>query len=92
MQASCSVMKGGDGVEYYTHRSESRHQDYISLAEEFHHPTFASKLGVPAISSQPMQQPSRLFTRSAARAIHVLKTIPARGSDTIVIDFDRPLP
>jgi hypothetical protein len=43
-------MKGGDGVEHFTHRSDSRRRGDISLVEEPHHK-------VSAISGQPMKQP-----------------------------------
>src|SRR5277367_3052404 len=43
-------MKEGDGVEHFTHRSDSRHRGDISLVEEPHHK-------VSAISGQPMKQP-----------------------------------
>ena len=63
----------------------------LSLVEEVHQP-FGSKKEVCTSHIQPAHEAailgpcSRLLTRSAAQPGHVLRAIPARGSDTIVMD------
>lgn len=63
MQANCVVMKGGDGVEYFTHHSGSRHQGYISLVEESHHPPSYIRVQIRSASRiQPAHEAAILCT------------------------------
>src|SRR6201999_2838038 len=79
-----------DGVECCTYHSDSRHQGIYPLLKSptipHSRPNWKCQPDPASPRSSHTADRSRLLTRSAARAGHVLRAIPVRGTDTIAMD------